>query len=94
MKYIVREGFIAAVKVRTQDGQTHDKTYVGGDVVELNDDIAAQHLHKLELADPKDRAAALKAEESRKMSGISTPDLIQQLVTALASTQKTEEPKA
>ncbi|SHM05960.1 hypothetical protein SAMN05216428_112106 [Nitrosospira sp. Nsp11] len=90
-KYIVRDGFVVTTQVRANDGKVFDKTSVSGETIELEDDAAAQHLHKLELADAKDRAAALKAEKERKASTLAATDstaLIQQLVGALAAAQK------
>ena len=91
MKYIIRDGFVVTTKVTTTDGKTFEKSNVGGEEIELKDEVAAQHLHKLELADPKDRAAALKAEQAQKVASFAATDpalLIQQMVTALASAQK------
>lgn len=90
-KYVVRDGFLVITQVKSTDGQTHDKTTIGGDTIELEDDVAAQHMHKLELADPKARAAALKAEQERRVATMSASDpaaLIQQLVAALAAAQQ------
>jgi hypothetical protein len=95
MKYIVRDGFVVTTQVKATDGKVYEKTNVSGDVIDLNDDVAADHLHKLELADPKDRAAALKKENDQKAQNLTAADpalLIQQLVAALATTQKA--PKA
>jgi hypothetical protein len=90
-KYIVRDGFLVTIKVRANDGSLHDKTTIGGEPIELDDDVAAMHLHKLELADPKARAAALKAEKERQTAAMATSNpaaLIQQLVAALAVAQQ------
>jgi len=97
MKYIIRDGFVVNTQVKTNDGKVFDKTNVSGEIVDLDGEVAAQHLHKLELADPKDRAAALKAEEAQKASTLSAADpaaLIQQLVAALASAQGAAPAKA
>lgn len=90
-KYVVRDGFVVVLQTKSADGKVHDKNMIGGEPVELDDATAALHLHKLELADPKARAAALKAEQDKKVAAMSTADpatLIQQLVAALASTQQ------
>lgn len=99
-KYIVRDGFLVIMQVRSNDGKTHDKTIIGGETIDLDDDVAALHLHKLELADPKARAAAFKAEQERKVTAMSTSGpatLVAQLVAALAASAQQSapaEPKA
>lgn len=90
-KYIVRDGFLVITQARSSDGKTHDKTTIGGETIDLDDNVAALHLHKLELADPKARAAAFKAEQESKVTAMSASDpatLIGQLVAALASAQQ------
>jgi hypothetical protein len=90
-KYVVRDGFVVVLQTKSADGKVHDKNMIGGEPVDLDDETAALHLHKLELADPKARAAALKAEQDRKISTMATADpatLIKQLVAALASVQQ------
>lgn len=99
-KYIVRDGFLVITQVRSGDGKTHDKTTIGGETIELDDDVAALHLHKLELADPRARAAAFKAEQERKVTAMSASgqaNLVGQLMAALAASAQQSapaEPKA
>lgn len=56
-RYVVREGF--NYRVRTERGE--EKVYSEGDIVVLDPDTDSIG-HQLELADEKDRAAALKEE--------------------------------
>jgi hypothetical protein len=91
-KYRIRDGFIVNLTVTAANGEAYEKKAFGGEVVELEDDVAEQHLHKLEFADKKDRDAAAKAEQDRKLSsmGASNPaELIRALVAALAQAQTT-----
>lgn len=69
--YIIREGFTFV----GDDG----KQKFGGDTIELEDDVAAVHLHKLELveaeADPAAKAVDTKsAKKAAKDSGQASLD--------------------
>lgn len=57
MKYVVRDDF--TVKLGKD-------IYHGGDVVDLTDEQAQDHILKIELADPKAQAKAAKAEAEAK----------------------------
>lgn len=58
MKFQVRDGFVVEVSERVEIApdqfQTQTQTFFGGKFVELNEEQAAEHLHKLE---PIDKAA-------------------------------------
>lgn len=58
-KYTIREGFTFV---------NHDQTVsVGGDIIELDDDVAAQHAHKLEPVDvPKPKPKKDKSADDGK----------------------------
>lgn len=87
-KYFVRLGFVVCLMVLNQaTGKETERRYEGGDELTLDDDQAALHLHKLELADPKDRKAAEKAEQEAKVAAAaaqSPVDLVGMLTSALA----------
>src|SRR5690242_407763 len=98
-KYIVRDGFIVNLIATASNGEEHEKKAIGGEIIELDDSVADRHLHKLEFADKKDRDAALKAEQERKVASMATANpaqLIQQLTAALAqaTAQKPATPPA
>ena len=62
-KYMIRNGFTFV----EHDG----KVKVGGDIVELEDDVAAQHLHKLEDAPaPKKAAKAPKSAPAETAASV------------------------
>ena len=89
-KYIVREGFVLFLALINAKGEAYERTHQEGEVVELDDDEAAKHAHKLEFASEKDRAAALAAEKTAAIAtaAASNPvELVQALVTALAQSQ-------
>lgn len=91
--YTVREGYVVILTTEGADGKKYDRTFIGGDTVKLDDDQAALHLHKLEYADEKDRAAALKAEEVEraKTQAADPVRLISDLVAALSQAQQVKE---
>lgn len=47
-KYVIRDGFVANIKTKSSDGKEYEKLFVGGEEVDLEDDVAAMHLHKLQ----------------------------------------------
>ena len=101
-KYIVRDGFVVVLTLTKADGTPYDRMYDGGEEVTLDDDVAAQHAHKLEYASQKDRDAALAAEQEARVAAQannSPTELVQTLVAALQAvmaggTQATQQPGA
>lgn len=93
-KYVVREGYVVILTTEGNDGKKYDRTFIGGDIISLDDDQAEQHLHKLELADAKDRAAALAAEQAEraKTQAADPVKLISDLVAALSQAQNAQAP--
>jgi len=90
-KYLVRDGFVVQIAATKSDGSTYTKEYNGGEELVLDDDIAAQHLHKLEFASAKDRDAAIAAEQQAKVfaaASQSPVELVQQLIAALSMAQQ------
>lgn len=84
--YVVRDGFVVVQKLMTSDNKPYERTTAGGEPITLDDDEAAQHAHKLELANPKERAAALAAEQEAKVASHANNApvaLVQTLVEAL-----------
>jgi hypothetical protein len=84
--YIVRDGFVVVQTVVKADKSTFTRTTSGGEPITLDDDEAAQHAHKLELASQKDRDAALEAEQQAKIAAHANNApvaLVQTLVEAL-----------
>lgn len=89
-EYIVRKGFVVIITKENEDGTKSEKTFESGEVLKLDDDVAAQHMHKLELAREADRKAALAAEKAAEVAAkadSSPVELVQQLVAALAQAQ-------
>nr|WP_316642878.1 hypothetical protein [uncultured Roseateles sp.] len=85
-KYIVRDGFMVVLEIKQADGSVHKRTYASGDEVSLDDDAHAQHAHKLEFANEKDRAAALATEKESRIQAAATnspADLVNALIAAL-----------
>lgn len=85
--YIVREGFVLWRQVTNDKGSTTERFHDAGETVALDDDEAAMHGHKLELADEKDRAAALKAEKIADVANkanMAPADLVAALAAAIA----------
>lgn len=75
-KFIVREGFVVllTLPVPGKPKETYERRHEAGEVIELDDDQAALHLHKLELADPKAREKALAAEQAAAASKVTQSD--------------------
>jgi hypothetical protein len=89
-KYVVRDGFIVFLSVISAKGDKSERTYTGGEEVTLDDADAADHIHKLEFANQKDRDAALAAEKAANITSMAASDpsaLVQALVAALAQAQ-------
>ncbi len=88
-RYIVRDGYVVTLVSEDSSGNKHDRTFIGGDAIVLDDDQAKDHLHKLEFADKKDRDAALAAEaaERAKTAAANPAQLIADLVAALSQAQ-------
>lgn len=96
-KYIVRDGFVVVQTIPKNDGSTYDRTYAGGEEVTFDDDVAALHAHKLELASQRDRDAALAAERTAQIAtaaGQSPAELVRQLIAALSQAQAAAAPAA
>lgn len=86
-KYIVRTGFVVALAILAKDGSIKERRYEGGEPLELDDEQASEHLHKLEFASQKDRDAAEAAEKEAaivKAAHQSPIDLVGALTKALA----------
>ena len=66
-RYLVRIGYVVALTLINASGATYERRYEGGEEVTLDDEQAAQHLHKLEFASQQDRDAALAAEQAAKI---------------------------
>jgi uncharacterized membrane protein len=89
-KFIVREGFVVVLALTKPDGSTYERTYEAGEELTLEDDQATLHRHKLEVANQKDRDAALAAEKQADIAtkAVSSPiALINSLVAALSQAQ-------
>lgn len=89
--YVVRAGF----NYRVLDAKGNEKVYSEGDTIEL-DTVDGAAAHQLELANPKDRDAAAKAEkdaaaDKAKESATAQAQIIAQ---ALANLQTTLAPAA
>ena len=82
-KYIVRDGFHAAIAISKADGSTSEKRYDGGEEVSLDDATAALHLHKLEFADQRDRDAQEKADRAKAVASAKAQHPVE-LVSMLA----------
>jgi len=91
-KYIVRDGFVVVLKlVNPKDQSEYERTYNSNEECTLEDDQAAQHLHKLEFANQKDRDAALAAERQAQQDATAAQnpvDLVKALVAALVQAQQ------
>ena len=90
-KYIVRAGFVLWRPVTSAKGETTERFYDEGETLELDDAEATLHGHKIELADEKDRAAALKAEklaDTATKAGMPAADLVAALAQAIAQAQQ------
>lgn len=97
MKYLVRTGFVVLLTVVKADKSTYERAYGEGEELVLEDADAEKHAHKLEYANPKDRAAALAAETAAKQKQLAAQDpaeLVKQLVAALAQAQGAVAPAA
>lgn len=84
--YVVRDGFVVIQSLKATDGKPYERTTAGGESITLDDDQAALHAHKLELANAKDRDAALAAEQQAKVASHANNApvaLVQTLVEAL-----------
>jgi hypothetical protein len=89
-KYIVRDGFVVVLKINKPDGTSYERTTQGGEEISLEDDDAALHQHKLELASQKERDAALEAERKATVAAAARQnpvDLVTTLVAALGQQQ-------
>ena len=89
-KYIVREGFMVFQEVTKPNGDKYERTYAGGEELVLEDADAAQHIHKIEFSNQKDRDTAIAAEKAAAVSAAAATDpatLVQMLVVALAQAQ-------
>ena len=96
-KYIVRDGFVVFLALFKPSGEKYERTYTGGEEVTLEDADAADHAHKLEFANQKDRDAALAAEKAAKVTALAGGDpagLVQQLVAAIAQASGAVAPPA
>jgi hypothetical protein len=86
-KYVVRMGFVVCLMLtNAATGAQSERRYEGGEEVTLDDDQAAEHLHKLEYASQRDRDAALAAEREAKVAAAaaqSPVDLVSMLTAAL-----------
>lgn len=95
-KYIVRDGFVVFLTLEKADGNgTYTRTYESGEEVTLDDAQAALHLHKLELANQRDRDAALEAERKAaiaRQAANGPADLVSMLVEALRASQGVQAP--
>lgn len=86
-KYIVRDGFVVVLKFTKTDGESYERRYEGNEEVTLEDDQAAQHIHKLEFSSQKDRDAALaaeKADAAAKNAAASPVDLMATMAAMLS----------
>lgn len=85
-KYTIRDGFVVVLERTLPNGDKSERRYEGGELVELDEETAAGHLHKLEFAEKADRKAALAAEEEARLAAAanSNPvDLVKMLSEAL-----------
>lgn len=99
-KYIIRSGFVVELEVTRTDGNGNEvkstRRYESGEELSLEDDDAKLHLHKLELASPKDRAEALAAEKAAAAAAappamVNQADLVTLLAGAIAQALKPAE---
>jgi hypothetical protein len=96
-KYVVRDGFIVFLKVVSSKGDVSERQYTSGEELTLDDADAADHIHKLEFANQKDRDAAVAAEKAANVTAMAGSDpgsLVQALVAALAQAQGLQAPAA
>lgn len=94
-KYLVRDGFVVLLRMARPDGSVSEREYRGGEECTLDDDQAELHRHKLELADKRDREAALAAEKAARVAQAasgSPAELVQALVAALQQAQAAAAP--
>lgn len=67
-KFIVRAGYVVVLAfINATNGNTSERRFEGGEEVALDEDQAAQHLHKLEFASQRDYDDALAAEREARM---------------------------
>lgn len=92
-RFIVRPGFVVALEIITKGtGGTESrsiKTLTEGEEVALTYEEYMVHAHKLEHADPKDRAAALEEESERAKAKVANDPLhtLAHLVEVLSAAQ-------
>ena len=94
-KYTVRLGFVVVLSMLKANGEKYERTYDGGEEVALDADQAALHAHRIEFANPKDREAALAAEQEAAIAAKATAspvDLVQALTAALSQAMQANAP--